>query len=274
MAQLESRDGVVGKVCTKCNEWQSLDNYHNRKGASDGKKPSCKECARIDKGAKKRIYRPELAEVDGVLGKDCCLCRTWLPLDKFGDRAKGTGGKRSDCILCERARNLEYFREHKEERRLYSVKYNKDSREKINEKLRRWYRNNPDKVVANNHRRRARKLSLPDDFTEDDMKRIYEEFGGCVLTGSSDIQWDHAIPLSTGHGGTTADNMIPLRADLNLSKSDANIFEWFGRNKERFSLRQDKFDKLIEWLANINGMSTEDYRIFVYKCFENKREVI
>jgi hypothetical protein len=274
MAKLECRDGIVGKVCTKCYEWQPLDNYNNRKGASDGKNSSCRECARIYKGAKKRIYRPKLIEVDGVVGKDCCTCRNWQPLDKFADRAKGTGGKRSDCIECERIRNLQYFREHREEYRQYQIEYNKDNREKMNEKLRRWYRNNPDKVTANNHRRRARKLSLPDDFTEEDMRRTYDLFGGCALTGNPEIQWDHAIPLSTGHGGTVASNMIPLRSDLNMSKNDSNIFEWFDRNNERFNLRQDKFDNLIDYLSRMNGMSVDDYRSFVYGCFENKREVI
>jgi hypothetical protein len=274
MAQLENHDGVIGKVCTKCTEWLPLEKFNNRKSATDGKTSHCKECQRIGKGAKKRIYRPKLVEVSGVLGKDCCTCRKWLPLGKFADRAKGTGGKRSDCVECERTRNLEYFREHREEYRQYQIEYNKENREKMNEKLRRWYRNNPDKVAANNHRRRARKLSLPDDFTTEDMRRIYDIFGGCALTGSDDVQWDHVIPLSTGYGGTTSYNMIPLRADLNPSKSDANIFEWFARNKERFDICKNKFDNLIDYLAIKNGMSVDDYRSFVYECFENKREVI
>jgi hypothetical protein len=272
--ELVEIDGVLGKSCTKCKMWQPLDNYHNRKTASDGRKPRCKECCREDKGAKKRILRTELTQVDGVLGKECGICRTWIPLDNFADRKGGLGGKRSDCIECERKRNLQYFYDHHEERRLYGINYNKENREKLTEKLRKWYRDNPDKVAANNHRRRARKLSLPDDFTDEDMRKIYEEFGGCALTGSDDVQWDHVIPLSTGYGGTTAKNMIPLRADLNLSKNDGNIFVWFERNKERFSLCQNKFNNLIDYLANMNGMSVDDYRSFVYGCFENKVEVI
>jgi hypothetical protein len=66
--------------------------------------------------------------------------------------------------------------------------------------------------------------------------------------------------------------MIPLRSDLNLSKSDGNLFEWFERNKERFNLAQSHFDRLIEWLARVNGMTTDDYRAFVNECFENKRK--
>lgn len=270
--ELTEVDGVLGKVCTKCKIWHPLDDYHVRKTASDGRKPRCKECAREDKDAKKRAFRTKLTEVTGVTGKECGMCREWKPLDSFSD-GKCLGGKRSDCVECERARNLRYFYDHYEERRLYGIKYNKENREKINDKLRKWYQNNPDKVASNNHKRRARKLNLPDDFTSEEMRRIYDKFRGCALTGDEDIQWDHAIPLSTGYGGTTAKNMIPLRADLNMSKNDANIFEWFDRNKERFNLCETKFNTLIDYLANMNGMSIDDYRSFVYGCFENRREV-
>lgn len=270
----ETRDGVVGKDCTKCGVWYPLEEYHVSSRASDGRKPRCRECCREDKGAKKRILRTEVTEVNGNLGKECGFCRGWVPLDSFADKKGGLGGKRSDCIECERKRNLQYFYDHREERRQYEIKYNRENREKLNDKQRKWYKENPDKVAKNNHRRRARKLSLPDDFTSEEMRGIYDEFGGCALTGDEKVQWDHVIPLCTGYGGTTVKNMIPLRADLNLSKNDGNIFEWFARNKERFSLCEIKFNNLIDYLANKNGMSVEDYRSFVYGCFENKREVI
>jgi hypothetical protein len=267
-------DGVLGKVCTKCSEWQPYENFNNRSSSTDGKNSHCKECCRIGKGAKKRILRTSLTEVAGICGKECGICREWVPLDGFLNKTGGLGGKRSDCAECERKRNLQYLQEHKEERRLYGIKYSKENREKLTEKLRKWQRNNPDKTAAYSHRRRARKLSLPDEFADDDMREIYAKFNGCALTGSADVHWDHAIPLATGHGGTTTRNMIPLRSDLNMSKNDGNLFEWFERNKERFNLRQDKFDNLIDYLANLNGMSVDDYRSFVCKCFENKQEVI
>jgi hypothetical protein len=117
-------------------------------------------------------------------------------------------------------------------------------------------------------RRRARERSLPDTFTLTQLNETLAQFnGGCALTGDSfAIHWDHVIPLATGHGGTIYGNMIPLRADLNVSKSDANIFEWFKTNKQRFELSQERFDALIRWLAQVNEMSTSEYRDYVYEA--------
>jgi hypothetical protein len=274
LAKLIEIDGEVGKHCTKCNEWQPLENYQNSKTASDGRKPRCKECCRIDKGAKKRKHIAKLIEIDGIIGKDCGICKEWMPLDKFLDRKSGAGGKRSDCIECERVRSLQYFYDHKDECRKREQDWAVRNPDKRLEKLRRWYANNPDKITENNHKRLARKRSLPNTFTTENMKELLEIFGGCALTGDFDIHWDHVIPLATGKIGTVKGNMIPLRKDLNVSKSDGNIFEWFSANCERFNLSKEKFDKLINDLAIMNGMSVNDYRSFVYSCFENKREVI
>lgn len=270
--ELIEKNGIIGKRCTKCNEWQPLENYHNSKTAKDGRKPRCKECCRIDKGAKKRIHRTEITEVNGVVGKECGICLKWIPLDSFLDRAKGLGGKRSDCAGCERKRNLEYFYANREKCRERERKWSENNPEKRLAKLRRWYENNPDKITENNHKRRARKLSLPDTFTQGDMDEMLNLFGGCALTGESEIHWDHVIPLSTGKVGTIRGNMIPLRKDLNMSKSDCNIFEWFEENQIRFNLDKNKFNNLIKELSEMNGMSIEDYRSFVCGCF-NKQEV-
>lgn len=121
-------------------------------------------------------------------------------------------------------------------------------------------------------RRLARLRCLPDNFTEVEWEIATERFGGgCALTGSGFVHADHVIPLATGHGGTIYENIIPLRADLNISKSDRCIFDWFSENKERFNLSQTKFDELIEYLAEINGMTTKEYEEYVRWCHDNPR---
>jgi hypothetical protein len=60
---------------------------------------------------------------------------------------------------------------------------------------------------------------------------------------------------------------------LNRSKFTNNIFEWFETNRQRFELSQEKFDRLIEWLASANAMTVEEYRDYVYWCHANPRTV-
>lgn len=151
------------------------------------------------------------------------------------------------------------------------------------EKQRREYRiNNPrPKLVGRKiamrmalQRRIARQKNLPNTLTTVGANEILTKFKNkCAITGDGNYHMDHVIPISAGHGGTVYGNMIPLRADLNISKSDRNIFDWFADNRERFGLEQRKFDELIEYLADINGMTTQEYEEYVRRCHDNPRTV-
>jgi hypothetical protein len=95
----------------------------------------------------------------------------------------------------------------------------------------------------------------------------------CALTGRKyNIEKEHAIPQSIG-GGFTFENIYPLTKSLNVSKYNHNIFEWFEANRQRFELSQERFDKLIDWLASANAMTTEEYRDYVYWCHANPRSI-
>src|SRR5699024_2349289 len=123
-------------------------------------------------------------------------------------------------------------------------------------------------------RRRTRKSKLPCNFTAKDLESLLRTFNNsCALTGRKDnLQIDHVIPLATGHGGAIYGNMAPLTGVLNSSKNDANIFEWFEANRQRFELSQDKFDRLIDFLAEANDMTVEEYRDYVYWCHKNPQK--
>ena len=138
-----------------------------------------------------------------------------------------------------------------------------------------YYRRNPEKSVLYRHKRAARKRSLPDDLTEEQLVIIQEYFdNSCSLTSlKEDIHFDHVIPLAIGRGGTTIGNIIPLNAKLNSSKSTSNIFVWFNSNEERLSLDKYLFDKTIKWLAYHNKMTVNEYKEYVDYCHENPVEV-
>lgn len=151
------------------------------------------------------------------------------------------------------------------------------------ERQRREYRaNNPAPVFIGrklatrmaNQRRIAREKQLPNTLTTKETKEILSRFKNtCVLTKADNYHLDHVIPISTGHGGTIYGNIIPLRADLNISKSNRNIFDWFADNKERFNLEQRRFEELIAYLADINDMTTKEYEKYVRWCHDNPRTI-
>lgn len=122
-------------------------------------------------------------------------------------------------------------------------------------------------MYVNTANRRARLLNLPNTFTLKEKRATLRHFGGCALTsGPYDLHWDHVIPIAVGHAGTTKGNMLPLRSYLNTSKNDRNIFDWFYANQSRFYLSQSRFDFTIAYLADLNGMTSAEYRDYVYEC--------
>ncbi|MRX54635.1 hypothetical protein GJU41_11695 [Bacillus idriensis] len=247
--QLEERDGVVGKECTRCGDWKSLEGFSNKKGGLGGRRSDCRECA----AAAKKKYQEENHTMISERNR------------KYYAENRGKFVKYYEENY---EKIIEQKRKYREVNPEYRRNYYASNLERHSENARKWRRNNLDKVALIQQRRRARKLLLSD------VSNSYGKFsGGCVLTGENDTHWDHAIPLSTGHGGTTSGNMIPLRGDLNISKHDNNIFEWFAANRQRFELSQARFDRLIAWLASANALTTDEYREFVYWCHANKREV-
>jgi 5-methylcytosine-specific restriction endonuclease McrA len=186
---------------------------------------------------------------DDIVAQKCSDCGKVQYLHEFHSDSSRKHGYDVRCTLC------------KKSDRYVEIK-------------KKWARVNKEKVKLAYHRRLARKKSLPDNLTTEQVTHMLEHFGGCALTGSVDLHLDHVIPLAAGRGGTVVENMIPLRSDLNISKNSRNIFEWFNKFKDAHGLKRDKFDELIEYLANLNGMTTEDYRDYVYWCHENPREVV
>jgi hypothetical protein len=222
-----------------------------------------------------------------IVGKECTKCGEWKPLiNSFYKNKEGLGGVKSVCKVCQskvdssvylvnkksRLREMTKWRSENED---YYRNYYEENKEKVKGYVLNWAQKNRDKINISSQRRRARKKSLPDNFTKKQADEVMAHFRyGCALTGDAGIHWDHTIPLEVGHGGTTYGNMIPLRSDLNMSKQDSNIFEWFDSNRQRFELSQAKFDRLIAWLAAANDVTVEEYRDYVYWCHANPNDVL
>jgi hypothetical protein len=245
-SETDIREDGIWKKCNKCLEWKPLDRFFKKKSGTAGTRSVCKCCEGVT-NVPKRIENK-----NGIDGKVCGKCEKWKPLTGYSKSKNNLGGYYSLCKDCRR----DYRLDRKGAIVEYQRKYKAENREKLN---------------IHTIKRRTLKRSLPFDFTNEEKDVIFNEFNRkCALTDQmGDIQWDHVIPLATGHGGTTFGNMIPLHKDLNESKKDKNVFEWFEANRQRFNLSQEKFDLLIDWLASANAVSVEDYRDYVYWCHAN-----
>lgn len=93
----------------------------------------------------------------------------------------------------------------------------------------KWRLENPDKVTAKAHNRRARKLNAPGVCTGDDMKVIWAfQDGKCVYCRQDledDHQLDHWVPLAKG-GSNERTNMQWACERQNKEKADRDPLEY------------------------------------------------
>lgn len=140
--------------------------------------------------------------------------------------------------------------------------------EKAREMCRKWRENNPDKVNNRKKRERYANNSVP-LLDKSKVLKIYDY--KCALSGSiTDIEIDHVIPLATGHASNTFENIIPLSKNLNASKGDRNIFEWAIETHKRFNFDLSYFYEVMTEIASRVEMTLDEYREYVYWCFNNQ----
>ncbi|WP_096436484.1 hypothetical protein [Alteribacter populi] len=232
-----------------------------------------------------------------ITAKVCSICDSLKSLNEFHKTSKGFGGRMPRCKVCSSEFRSSYYQRNKESEHLskamwrvtnresesartakwleknpdYPRIYREENRAEVLERNNRWRRENPEKMRLYKQIRRTRKSSLPYKFSEDDMSEMASYFGDrCALSGEV-VVWhlDHVIPLSWGCGGTVVGNILPLRPDLNSSKKDKNVFEWFEVNKVRFGLCEKKFEEAIDYIASKNNMSLSEYKSFYTALHDN-----
>jgi hypothetical protein len=281
--------GALGGVNTNCKECRS-----------DRKTPKRKVVKLIINGL----------EVDGIDCTGCKILKPLTEFAK-GNGVGGVTTRCFDCSKEYRDRNRERIRmtnkeyrdnnpeKMKEFRRVFTDNNptyhrdyyriwrpkNKDRTHKyyIKQKpqhklnMEKWYAENKEYhnylKKVNGIKRRAIDNYLIGNCSMSDIISLKEYFNNeCSLTYSKEnIQLDHFIPISIGHGGSYVGNLIPLSEPLNRSKFNKNPFEWI--KQEDVKIDTVKWNKLIEYLSETNKMSIDEYHSFVYWCFDNKRSL-
>jgi hypothetical protein len=263
---------IIAKVCKKCGEIKTIDDYTNAKKGLGNKDAKCRTC-KIEIKKEWQKQNPNYDKQYYEENKTRILLYQENYQREFRDdvaeRQRKWKKNNSERV---REYKLKWRIENKEQERARSRAFYDSNQKRERLRYQEWRKNNPEKVRLKDQRRRARKASLPNDLT---IERYTNETlphfeNACAFTGRTDnLEMDHAIPISIGHGGTTFENCYPMANGLNQSKGNKNIFEWFEANRQRFNLEQERFDRLVEWLGKANGMTAEEYRAYVYECHAN-----
>lgn len=226
--------------CRECNKKRQREYFHSEEGYKKRRESIDKNLA-----ANKERNSQLNPHADASKTKICGGCNRSLSVLEFSiERIRGDG-LHGFCKSCanerqakyradnlEKARetsnrNVKRWRENNPEKAAVlskesSARYKEKNLEKVQERnrrnVKRWLKENPEYRAIANTRRRARKKSLPNDFTLEDWQYALDYFNGCCaicgrqakdLFGERTIAADHFIPMSKG-GGTVPENIIPL----------------------------------------------------------------
>lgn len=222
--------------------------------------------------------------VDGVNvdGKICRKCDEMKPLSKFTPKSDMFDGTINKCHECMAERQSKYAKENPDIRRKSERKWREANPDKVKamakrsheknaegyrRRLREWKKLNKDKCRVWGQQRRARLSNLPSNFDFEWSELITGIYKGCAITDSTEgMHWDHFIPISSGHGGTTYKNMIPLSSNVNLSKGASNPLIYFFNG----DFEDSRILDTISILAFLNDMSDYDYIDYVNNCFKEE----
>lgn len=184
--------------------------------------------------------------------RKCVKCE-YKPLSDFG-KGSGYWGLESECRECRNSRLRAWATENYTITRGRVKSWRMENRERSN-------------IIA--QRRRAALEGLPHECY---YENVIEEFGeNCVFSNDETPSLEHFIPISWRHGGTFIGNVYFMSKSLNSSKNNRNPFEWFEYAEKEFGLDRAKFNELVAKLAELNGLTTEQFRSFVYWCDANRR---
>ncbi|SDM71810.1 hypothetical protein SAMN04488137_1601 [Fictibacillus solisalsi] len=275
---------VEAKSCKECEEIKPLTDFFKQKGGLGGVRARCKVCWYSRHKEKLNQRSREWQQKNKEKVKE--YNREWTKANRERINERERNRYKENPDLFKERRQIKYQRDpeahkqyqytyrerHKEKHLTYQRAYYKGNKEIFLESNKKYMKVNREVVRARTLRRRARKKSLPDDLTAQQYKFILERFDyKCALSGQKleVLDLDHFIPLATGWGGTTLGNMIPLSPSLNSSKQDRNPFEWIKRKDIQEVVSLEKFQEVVEYLAEINDMTPDEYKEYVDDCFAN-----
>lgn len=234
------------KVCTKCGETKSAEDFYVKDKRTGRRFTRCKVChqattlaasIRRRRGDEppRRSWHQQRLQQGGF--KPCGRCGEVLALDQFPIKDQKTGTRRSRCLPCHNAANLEHKRANKEkvaEQRLAYYAANRDRilasqrqyREEHPEVDRathaKWKSANKDLVNAATHRRRNKIVVNGGHWTAEEWQALKASFDHrCLFCWRQEpeivLTFDHVVPVHLG-GSNDISNGQPLCKPCNSRK--------------------------------------------------------
>lgn len=171
------------KICNKCNEDKSLNEFHNDKRGKYGKNTICKEC----NNEKTRKYRKDNSEKMKEYDKKLYLKHTDVKIERATQYYKNNLEKckknhkkhYEDNIEIYKRQSKQYREEHKEELKKHQKQYYWNNKETLLKNHKEWYENHKEMVLKNSKQyyqdNREIKLNYRKQYREDNLEKCKEQ---------------------------------------------------------------------------------------------------
>lgn len=241
------------KVCTKCDEEKSLDDFRLRK--DHGNYVHTSICGECEKEQKREYHRTHLKE-ENAYKKMCYQTNRNGARDKSSKNSKKYYEENKPELL---EQFKEYREEHKEELKVYHADYYHENKERLSAQEKARYENNREEILAqqqkyyhenretilarrkewgksqngkaviknaNRRRKAAKNGASHEDWADFELEIRSEPFVVCFWCGEltqtdgEHCHMDHMIPLLPHHGADAKYNIVPTCADCNMNKKN------------------------------------------------------
>jgi len=191
------------KQCSKCGEIKDLSEFVFRKDTGKYRN-ECKSCTNIRSRIPNRIRRDANKEQINQ------RLREWRATPEY----------------------KEYLLKSKENRQQKAKEYHQEHGDEIRERANQWRIDNPEKRAESQRKRRAKKHSVNENFTKEDVLYTKELFNHkCANCGSNErLCIDHHMPLDLGYP-LTRQNAVLLCVSCNSSKKKTLPEDFYSPEK-------------------------------------------
>jgi hypothetical protein len=222
------------KKCSECKIVKDHGEFAKRSSSKDGLDSMCLLC----KKERSKLYRDKIKSENAnknivtVLKKVCTVCRCEKDASCFGRCLTFKDGLRYECYDCRNLKARHKYITNLDFRKGESVRFAKmylDNRDVLLERAKKWSALNPDKKVAQTHRRRAKlygqiDFDLPINFIDILREKQNDKCAYCLVENVK-LTIDHMVPLSRG-GKHCFDNIVLSCQRCNSSKNSKTLLEW------------------------------------------------
>lgn len=224
------------KTCTKCQLSKELSYFHKDANGKYGVKSTCKNCQKLYDQEHGKLYRSinadriksakrEYYENNKEKIKKNTIEYRRKNKDVIAQRRKETGHYKKEYAKYKEKRleNSKRWNENnKEHVKKRAAKYHQDHKDHYRELHKKWISNNREKSREYVRKRRAKKLSLNENYSKEDelyTRSLFEN--KCANCGSTNrLCLDHHKPLILGNP-LTRQNAVLLCTSCNCRKSNS-----------------------------------------------------